>query len=207
MDQAKEKITSFELDQLKEVVNIGASYASTALSQLINKKVMISVPEAIVDNVSNISRLMGTMNEPVTAVVMKILGDTPGVMAYLFPHGADCQLAGLVTGKKAETCNDLNEFELSALTEVGNILAGASLSALSKFLGVSMLQSVSEVVQDMLSSIFNTVLAEMTKEADEILVFKISFDIEGEDIKAEFTVLLDPRSTDKILELTGKKLG
>jgi chemotaxis protein CheC len=206
MDQVNNKITSFELDQLKEVVNIGASYSSTALSQLLKKKVMISVPEAIIDNVENIAKMMGNNNEPVSAVVMKILGDIPGVMAYLFPHGADCQLAWMLTGEKKEVCTDLNDLELSALREVGNILTGASLSALSKFLGVTMLQSVSEVVQDMLSSIFNTVLAEMIKDSEDVLVFRISFKIEGESIDADLTVLLDPASTTKILELTGKKI-
>lgn len=204
----KELISSFELDQLKEVVNIGASHASTALSQMLNKRVMISVPEALVDSIDNIVKTMGSNDDKVSAVVMRVLGDAPGILSFLFPGGCDYQLARLVMGESTKSGNGImGDIEKSAITEVGNILAGASLTALSKFLDGSFLQSVSQVVQDMLGSIFNSVLAELAQSAEDVLVFKISFMIEGEDIKTELAFFLDPIATNRILELTKKKLG
>ena len=41
----KETITSFHLDVLKEIGNIGAAHAATALSSLLNQKIDMHVPQ------------------------------------------------------------------------------------------------------------------------------------------------------------------
>ena len=102
--------------------------------------------------------------------------------------------------------NALDEFDISVLKEVGNILAGASLTAFSKFLDINMLQSVSEAITDMLGSVVNSVMAEIGKTTDAALIFKVKFEIESEDIGPELFFFIDPRTTEEILETTDKKI-
>jgi chemotaxis protein CheC len=206
MENNNQAMTSFELDQLKEVINIGASHASTALSQLINKRVTLNVPEVYVDKVENIAKYVGNEKEVVTAVLLKILGDAPGMMTFLFPKGSENDLVKLLTKKDKRSGSVLDEFEKSALKEVGNILSGASLGAFSDFLNISMIQSVSEITVNMLGSIVNTVVAEIAQTSDNALIAKINMTVEGETVKTQLFFFIDPASTAKILQLTGQKI-
>src|SRR5688572_32025779 len=64
-----------QLDGLREVANIGAGHAATALSQMVNDRVMVSVPEIQVVRLEDVAELLGDPNEVVSAVMMKLLGD------------------------------------------------------------------------------------------------------------------------------------
>lgn len=202
MTTNKETISSYELDQLKEVVNIGASHASTALSRMLGKTVLITVPEAIVDSVEEVAKFLGKDKGMVTAVILKIMGDAPGIMAYFFQDDDSNRLARLITKDESSKSTELNDFEKSALEEVGNILSGAFFAAFSKFLDIYIMHSISEVVQDSFDTIMNSVIAEMAKSTNMSLVFKIKFIIEGTDIESELSFLIDPYTTAKILEKT-----
>ena len=86
-------LTDFERDQLVEVVNIGAGNASTALSQMVDTKVKISVPEALIDRVEKIPQFIGESEKIMTVVLLKILGDATGVMLLMFPPKSALHLA------------------------------------------------------------------------------------------------------------------
>lgn len=201
-----QELTDFEKDQLVEVVNIGAGNASTALSQMVDKDVKISVPEAIVDQVENIPQLIGETEQVTTVVLLKLLGDAPGVMLLMFPPESALTLAGLLTKEHKKDIKVLDELDRSALREVGNILGGASMTALSKFLDMNILQSVPEAATDMLGAVVDSILADIGQESEIVLVFRVNFTVEGEPIEGRLFFLFDPKSTDKILETTRQKV-
>ncbi|MDA2921775.1 chemotaxis protein CheC [Patescibacteria group bacterium AH-259-L07] len=202
-----EHLTDFERDQLIEVVNIGAGNASTALSQMVEKKITIHVPDVFVDRVERVPQFFGETEKIMTVVLLKLLGDAPGIMLLMFPPESALKLAGLLTKQHKKNIKVLDELDRSALREVGNILSGASMTALSKFLDLNVLQSVPDAATDMLGSVVDTVLAEIGKESDIVLVFKVNFSIEGEDIDGQLFFLFDPKATAKILEATNKVVG
>jgi len=199
-------LTDFEKDQLIEVVNIGAGNASTALSQMVNKTVIIRVPELFVDKIEKVPKFLGKQEEIMTGVLLKILGDAPGMMFLMFPTDSAGQLARLLTGRKKET-HILDTLSRSALQEAGNILAGTSMNALSRFLDMNIIQSVPETATDMLGSVINSVLAEIGKSSDIVLILKVDFRVEGEKISGKLFFIFDPRSTSKILETAKKKIS
>jgi chemotaxis protein CheC len=205
-----QEFSNFELDQLKEILNIGASHASTALSQLIEKRVMITIPEALADtpqnNVARISKSMPD-GEVATAVILKILGDVPGIMAFFLPKMSAHRLAHLVMKAEGNTDEVLTEIENSALKEVGNIICGAALGAFSRFMGITMLQSVSEVATDMFSAVVSTVMMEVGQDSNLTLVFKVSFRIEGEDVDAQLCFFTDQEASTKMISILKVKLN
>ena len=209
MENKDEMFNEYELDQIKEVVNIGASHSSTALSQLIQKKVIISVPEIIIDKVENITNIIGDKEKVVTAVLLNMLGDAPGSMVFLFPHDdITRQFIKLISDTTSDSKEDLDEFDISILKETGNILAGSGLNALSTFLDASMVQSVSEAATDMLGSIINTLMGEMGQRSSVAIICKITFKIVDSNIdNLELYYFIDPKATSKILEMIKKKLG
>jgi len=201
---SEEYLSKSEKDQLVEVINIGAGNASTALSQMIGKQVKVTVPEAKVGKVENVPEILGKLQKVMTVVLLKILGDAPGIMLLMFPPDSAITLAGLLTKRKEKDIKILDEMDRSALRELGNILAGASLTALSKFLDMNLLESVPEAATDMLGSVVDSILAEIGQESDIILLFKVNFDVKDEDVDGKLFFLFDPKSTAKILEITKK---
>jgi len=198
------QLNEFQLDQLKEIVNIGASHASTALSQMINKKVGLTVPKAYIDKIEKVGKMIPSGDEKITAALLKIFGDANGVMFFMFTNGCDVKLAKLLTKNTNET-GVMTEMELSSIKEVGNVLAGACLSAFSKFLNMNLLHSVSNIAVDSISSIINSVAIEVGKNTGEALIFEVDFDIKEEDISSHLFFFIDPRATDKILDAIEKK--
>jgi len=202
-----QNLTDQEKDELKEVINIGAGNASTALSQMVDKKVMIKVPRAYVDKIEKIPELLGNTEEVMTVVLLKILGEIPGIMLLMFPPQSALELAGLLTQHHKKDIKVLDEMDRSALREVGNILSGASMTALSKFLDMNILQSVPEAATDMLGSVVDSILVDIGKTSETVLVFKVNFQVEGDSIQGNLFFLFDPKSTSKILEITKQKVN
>ncbi len=199
-------LSNLEKDKLTEVVNIGAGNASTALSQIIHKTVNIKVPETFVGPIEKVHQFFGESEEIMTAILLKILGDAPGVMLLMFPPKNAMILAGFLTQGHKKDLKVLDELDRSALREVGNILAGASLTALSKFLNMNILQSVPETATDMLGAVMETILSEIGKKSETVLVFKVDFKIEGDSVSGNLFFIFDPQATTKILDATKRKI-
>lgn len=205
------EITAFEKDQLVEVINIGASSASNALSQMVGRRVMINIPEGFVDRVEKITDFIGEPEKVTTVVLLKILGDISGTALLVFSPKSALRLANILVKKDQGEERVLDELDRSALQEVGNILLGASLTALSKFLDMKILQSVPDIATDMLGSVIDAVIAEMGQASDIILGFKVNFMIEDQAKEDQIDLQLffgfDLLTTTKILEKAKRKLS
>lgn len=199
------EVTKYELDQLVEVINIGAGNASTALHQLINKKISLKVPEVIIDKVESVSNIINEAEKVVTMVLLKVLGDVPGTVFLMFSPASANALVNFVKSKYKS--KEKGEIEQSILREIGNILAGSSLTALARFLNLNIAQSVPETVTDMSGSLVESIIAEMGKTSDEIMVFKVNFFVEGHKVNGRLFFIFDPISTKKILSAIRKKFS
>lgn len=133
-------MSSERFDALREVANIGAGHAATALSTLTLTRIMISVPMVNVvppgDFVPELSP-----GEEVVAVQMAMSGDIKGRTVFLLPLAAGLRLAERMLRRRPGSSTSLGELEQSALNEAGNILAGAYLTALSEFLKMRLMLS------------------------------------------------------------------
>lgn len=195
----------YENDILTEVASIGAGNASKALSQLSEKKVEVRVPHLYVEKIEAISSLVGSSSEIATVVVLKIVGQTPGSMFMIFTPEDAVRLASLLT-KKDYPNNELDEMGNSALKEVGNILSGSAINAISSFLGFSLLQTIPDVSTDMVQAIVESLVAEYGEHTEKVLMMELELAILEENLQVKLYFLFDPSSTAQILEETKKKL-
>lgn len=193
-----QKIDEFQIDQLKEIMNIGASHASTALSQMLKKNVGLSVPKAYIDEIQNLNKFFEGPGDEATTAILKIYGDASGVMFFMFSDGDEVKVADVLVGNIEDEA-DRKELQISAVEEVGNILAGASLAAFSKFLNMSLLHSVSDVIVGPVDSIMNSVVVEVGKTTGVALIFEVDFIIHELDVQTRFLLFIDPSATSKIL--------
>jgi chemotaxis protein CheC len=133
-------MSTARLDALREVANIGAGHAATALSTLTGTRIMISVPMVNVVPPGDFVPEIGP-DVQVVAVQMVLSGSIGGTTAFLLPIPSGLRLAERMLRRARGSSPSLGKLEQSALNEAGNILAGAYLTALSDFLGMRLLLS------------------------------------------------------------------
>ncbi len=203
-------LTDFELDQLKEVVNIGASHASIALSQLVNKRIGLTVPEVSISNIDNTIKFIDKDGLETTTLIVKINGDANGILLFILPGDSGLKISNMVNPIMTNEPVDrktLNENDLSTLKEIGNILAGSYLTALSKFLGLDIMHSVSEISYDQLGKVLKTLSEQTQSFSDTVFTFEVNLKIADQETVTELYLVVDPKFTQKILDMAKKKLS
>src|ERR1700750_1594506 len=154
-----------QLDALREVANIGAGHAATALSQMIGTTIMISVPTINVSPLEDVSPPVAAPDEPVAAVLMHMLGDLTGRTLLVFPRRTAIRLAELLLRRQSPP-DDFNEMQQSAIKEAGNILSSAYMNALSDFMGMMLLPSPPSLAIDMSDAVLTTIYLQFGSDKD-----------------------------------------
>ena len=136
-----QELSELQRDALREVANIGAAHAATALSLMTSTKIMISVPTITVAPLAELAPMISRSNETIALVPMEMSGGLHGHTILAFPLATAHRLASLMLMRDVLVADSLSELEASALTEAGNILAGAYMTALSEFMEMRLLPS------------------------------------------------------------------
>lgn len=168
-----------QLDAMREVANIGAGHAATALSQMTNRTIMITVPRVNVRPLEEACDMVGTPGEVIAAVLMHMMGDLTGRAMVLFPERAARILCDFLFRRELGTTQGFGEMEQSSLKEAGNILASAYLNALSDFMGMMLVPSVPSLVVDLSGAILTTAHVNFGHDRDYAFCVETSFRVEG----------------------------
>jgi chemotaxis protein CheC len=191
-----------QLDGLREVANIGAGHAATALADMINDRVMIAVPEVRIVQLEDVPELLGAPEEIVSATVMKLLGDVTGRTVQIFPRQTASALIGALTGRRSVGFpDDFGEIEQSALKEVSNIIVGAYINALSEFMGMMLIMSVPALAIDTAAAVLSTSYLHFGQDSDFVFCINTHLTM-GEDVsfQAHFLLLPDDASLRAMLQ-------
>jgi chemotaxis protein CheC len=194
-------LTPLQLDALREVGNIGSGNAAVALSSMVDKKVMLSVPNASLVPLVRVSDLVGGAETTVAGVYLHITGEASGSMLLLLEEASAFDLAKLMVS--ADPQSPLTTMEQSALQETGSILAGSYLNALSQMTGLLLRPSVPGYALDMAGAIIDFILIEISQSEDHVLVIETQFDVEDQTIKGHLILFPDLGSLSIILGRLG----
>jgi chemotaxis protein CheC len=194
-------LTPLQLDALREVGNIGSGNAAVALSTMVDKKVLLSVPRASLGPLVKVSDLVGGAETPVVGIYLHISGDASGSMLLLLEEHSAEQLAHLMCSPA--NIGELTTVEQSALQETGSILAGSYLNALSQMTSILLKPSVPGFAMDMAGAIIDFILVEISQSEDYVLVIETEFDIMDRKIRGHLVLFPDLGSLDIILGRLG----
>ncbi|WP_442954916.1 chemotaxis protein CheC [Paenibacillus sp. SYP-B4298] len=191
------------MDVLKEVGNIGAGNAATALSRLIDKPVDMSVPTVTILPFEEIAERVGGSEQVVVAVFLRVEGDAPGNMFFIIEAASARRLLQQLLSLESSSSLEYSDMELSTLCEIGNILAGSYLSSLADFTGLSMAPTVPAIAVDMAGAILSYGLLQFGQMGDDALLIDTSF-MEGKELmQGHFFLIPDPESFEKIFRSLG----
>lgn len=200
------RFEGFQMDVLKEVGNIGAGNAATALSQLLNRPIDMGVPTVQMLPFEEIAEKVGGDERIVVTIFLRVEGEAPGNLFFMMTPEAAKLLLNRLAGFELKEGLAFTDMEHSALSEIGNILAGSYLSSLADFTKLSMYPTVPGLAIDMAGAILSYGLLQFGEMGDAALLIDTSF-FEGEDqVEGQFFLIPDPPSFAKIFESLGVPL-
>jgi chemotaxis protein CheC len=189
--------SDLQLDALRELANIGSGTASTALSAMLGRSVDISVPSALALPFAEAVEATGPAEQEITGIVLGVVGEMAATVLLLVPPSDAATLCRML-GVEPD-----DEFALSALGEIGNIVGTSYINALAAMTGLEIEPTPPATATDMLGAIVETVLAEHAIGGDMALLLDSALEVEGEDCSVSFVLVPDQGGVDVLLERLG----
>jgi chemotaxis protein CheC len=188
------------LDAFKEITSIATGNAATSLSVMLGKRVDITVPSIVVEDVLNIPALIGEREKKVTVLNFTVSGQFRGNIMLLFSPSECLRLINMLTGQSVDNIVNLNEMELSAIKELGNIVTGSYIRVLAEGLGVRTKYSVPAFAYDMLGAVFDEIMASLSSETEHAVVMESEFMVRHEVYRGYLIFILTPNAVKVLIK-------
>ncbi len=196
-------MNNMQLDLLREIGNIGAGNATTALSQIVNKKIDMGIPVVSILEFKELAKIIGGEENPIVGILIGIEGEINGMMMFILEQNSAHNLVNIVMNKELSDFSRFDEMDLSALKEIGNIMTGAYVSSLSSLTGLKIFATVPYMAIDMAGAILSVPAIELGKVSDRALLIQTDFGGEKEKVDGYFILIPDMPSYESILKSLG----
>ncbi len=198
------RLTEEQMDALRAMSHIGMDHAATALSQLMRREIHLQVPRILALDVAGIREFLGGAQQMVIGVYLQILGDARGNIMMVFTRENAMRMLGKLLFRDKPGGALLTELEVSALKEVGNILASAYLNALGERLKMTLIPSVPLLSFDMAEAVADFVVSELGRRSSDLsFMLETEFSAGSDNFSGHFFMLPDQPSLERILQKIG----
>lgn len=198
-----EDMNALELDVIKEVGSIGTGNAATALSQVLRRPTKMSIPDVYILGYNEAIEMVGTPEEIVAAVLVKMSGEINGIMLFVLKMDFINAVLSSVMSKKIDDYMELTELEKSALEEIGNIIISSYVNALSGLTGVTIQLSIPSIAINMLGGILSVPMVEFGYETDKLMMINGKFIVDDTVLDSNLLMMPDIRSLNYLMHKLG----
>ncbi|NMB08983.1 MAG: chemotaxis protein CheC [Tissierellia bacterium] len=196
-----DNLNTMMLDVLGEIGNIGSGNAVTALASMLSKRVDMSVPQVRMVQFKDAAAILGGEEKLVSGIYLDLHGDVEGNIMFILDMKSAINLTDILLNRG--NSEELDEIAVSALSEVGNILASSYVNSLGALTGLKIAVSVPSLAIDMAGAILSVPAIQFGQIADQILFIETVF-TEGDNyVKGNLFLLPDMASFEKILSSLG----
>ncbi len=192
--------SEIELDGLKEIVNVGGGNAATSISQMINSRVDMDVPEVEVMAYDELYQKIIADDVEMHAVLSKIVGDIDGALLFVISDESGQKIAKMMLGSDD---NPSNEIIASAVTELTNILFNSFLRAIGDMLQIQLIASLPISRYDFFGAIISSAYMAFDHYDEQILVIHNEFTYNNESLDASLFLIPGEGVLDKIFKALG----
>lgn len=202
-----DELNSLELDTLREIGSIGTGNAATALSQLLEKEVRITLPEVRIMEYNEAIDWIGGAEEITAGVLVRIGGEINGIMLSVQQMDFVNLILDSMLKRSIDDYALLEELERSALVEIGNIMISTFINALSGLCGISVELTVPAFTVDMQGAILTVPMAEYGGQSDYIMTIGANFICDSKQVPCRLLLSPDIRSLNFLLRKLGVEDG
>ncbi|HEY3420862.1 MAG TPA: chemotaxis protein CheC [Methanomassiliicoccales archaeon] len=190
--------TPDQIDALREIGNIGASHASTALTTLLNQDILVDVPECFICKTLEAPYVLGDAEQTVVAVYLDAYGRGKGSMLLILSEDIARKMTDMLLWREHDPARAISEDDNDAISEIGNICGSAYLNAISNLLGVTMLPSPPGFAVGMLGAVLEYPTTMASEEYDYLVIIKTHFITDKQRFPGYFIYIPD-RETERLL--------
>ena len=201
-DISVQQINDMYVDVLRELGNIGAGNATTAIASMLSIRINMNVPKVALMEASKMGSSICPEDEIIVGVFLEVQGNIEGSMMFLLKMDSAYYLVNRLMGRDVNYQGDFDEMDLSALKEIGNIIAGSYLSALSAMTNLVITPSIPYIAVDMAASILSVPAIEFGRYGEHALLIETEFGNEVM-INGYFILMPERSSYEKILQALG----
>lgn len=202
-----DQLTSLEIDTLREIGSIGTGNAATALSQMMNRPVRITLPEVRIMGYDEAIEWIGGPEEVTAGVLVKLSGDVGGIMLSVQKLELVNVVLESMLGASICSYEGLTELERSAMIEIGNIMISTFINAMSGLADLSIKLTVPAFAVDMQGAILTVPMAEYGGMSDYLMAIGGNFVCDGKEVPCHLLLSPDLRSLDFLLRKLGVSDG
>jgi chemotaxis protein CheC len=180
-----------DLEILLELGNIGAGRATTALSEVINERVIVEVPRLHVSAPHLVPKIFGRHDQITAVIYMPLRGETECDVLLLFELEEAKKIAAMMTMTPPTEQLD-TELETSAIEELGSIMIGGFLSAIADFTDMELVPRPPQLVKGSFDAILDNFLVKQALISDVALVFDGCFRLSSSEAGGTIVVFPSP---------------
>lgn len=200
-----EELNDMHIDVLRELGNIGSGNAATSLSAFMGREININVPDVKILGFNEVAEYVGGPEKVVMGLLISFDVDIEGMILYILDADFVQNVVKAFFDKDFTTFAELDEMELSAFSEIGNIMASSYVNALSSMTGMTINISTPSITVDMAGAILSVPSAKFAEIGDKVLFIDDSFGIGLHNEKVRSNMILVPEmdSLNKLFERLG----
>ena len=195
-------VDDITIDVLKELGNIGSGNAATALATMISKKVDMAVPQVKILDFKDVPKILGGEEVPVVGIYFEMSGEIIGNIMFVLSLESGKNLTNILFNKN-NTSMELDEMDMSALSEIGNILASSYINSLSALTGLKLTISVPSLATDMAGAILSVPAIQYGYIADHVLFIETQFQEGDKKVTGNLFMIPEIDSFKKLLKSLG----
>jgi chemotaxis protein CheC len=192
------QLTEREMDTLREVGNIGAGNAATALSQVLGQRVLLEIPQVRAVELREVPETLGGAETVIIGIHMRVLGEIRGNLLVTLSTDSAASLLERM-GVPGVDLFALPPMAASALRELGNILVSTYLSSVSQVLQRSLVPSVPGLAIDMAGAVVDFLLIELGAVTDRAMVLETAFQETAGTVRGHFFLLPEPDDLEALI--------
>ena len=198
-----DQLSSLEIDTLREIGSIGTGNAATALSQMMNRPVRITLPEVRIMEYNEAIEWIGGPEDVAAVILVKMSGDLGGIMLSVQKLDLVNVVLSTMLGESIDSYENLTELERSAMIEIGNIMISTFINAMSGLADLNIKLTVPAFAVDMQGAILTVPMAEYGGMSNYLMAIGGNFVCDGKEVPCHLLLSPDLRSLDFLL----RKLG
>ncbi len=203
---AYDKLNEIQLDVMREIGNIGAGNACTALSVLLGTTIDMSVPRVQLLGYESTAEHLGGEDNMVIGLKVQITGDLEGMMLHVVQKRFAERIINTFYAKEIESINKLDEMDSSVLNEMANITSGAYANSIASLTSLFVNIGTPAQIPGKVSDIMKLPIMEFVKPGEEVLVVDEEFMIDDEHVSSNMILALESDSLEKLFERLGVEI-
>ncbi|MCM1431052.1 MAG: chemotaxis protein CheC [Muribaculaceae bacterium] len=197
-----DNINEIYIDVLREIGNVGAGNATTSLASMLNETIQMNVPKVELMDVAKLNTAICPEEEIIVGIFLEVTHDISGSMMFLMKMDSAHYLVNRLMGKPEDNMEPFDEMDLSAMKEIGNIIAASYLTALAGLTNLTIAPSIPYIAVDMAGAILSVPAIQFGQYGNNALLIETEF---GDEVMigGYFILMPEEDSYGKILTSLG----